>query len=209
MMGQAGTLGPRPSWADSTPTRIMSRTSGFPSADVEEVLRQRHQGYAAAKRRALAELVIQRAITDPRVGRPAVEAIAMSGSSDPGLGAVADPDALERLIQIHKSARSGDERHFALIELINQVSPARALPYLREVATSNGDDDAYWATIQIGRLAFGLNTSRAAPSERSQAEKLLRELYEQNLVKGRGAALLCETAVSHKWPSANRCRGIA
>jgi hypothetical protein len=207
LISQPRTWGPRPSWADSTPARIMSRGKEFPIAEVQEVLRQRHQGYPAAKRRELAELVVKRAIADPTVGRPAIEALAMSGSSDKGLGGTPDVGALDRLIQIHRSATSADERHFALIELINQVNPTRALPYLREVATSNNEDDAYWAVVQIGRLAFGLNTSRATPPERAQAEKLLRDLYDQNLVRGSGAGLLCETAAIHKWPSTTRCRG--
>jgi len=62
--------------------------------------------------------------------------------------------------------------------------------------------------MEIGRLAYGVNLSRAEPSERSQAQALLRELYDQNLVKGRAATLLCENAVSQKWPVAARCRGM-
>jgi len=96
VIGQPRNIGPRPPWSDSTPTRIMaSAGKGFPSDVVVEVLRQRHQSYSNAKRRELGELAATRAITEPRVGTPAITALSMSGSPDPGLGGVPNLGALD------------------------------------------------------------------------------------------------------------------
>src|SRR6476646_452310 len=68
--------GRRSPWAESMPSRIISNAAtGFPRDVVVEVLRQRHQSYSTAKRRELAELVVARAIAEPRVGTLAIVAI--------------------------------------------------------------------------------------------------------------------------------------
>jgi len=209
VIGQPRNIGPRPPWSDSTPTRIMaSAGKGFPSDVVVEVLRQRHQSYSNAKRRELGELAATRAITEPRVGTPAITALSMSGSPDPGLGGVPNLGALDLLIRIHGSATARDARHLAVSLLVDQVNPARALPYLRQLATSTNSDDASDGVSEIGRLAYGMPRSQPGPSERKQAEALLRELYDKNLVKPeRAARAMCEAALDHKWPPVARCRG--
>ena len=199
----------QPSWADSAPARIIASARGGISLEtVLEILRQRHKAYPEAKRRELADLVVARAIDDPHVGRVAILAVSMSGSSDPRLGGVPDPEALNRLIRIQQTAKNAGERGFALTELAHQINPSRALPFLRQLATSTNDRDASAAVSEISRVAYSLNTSLAEPAERSQAEVLLRELYDKNLVKGRGAIDLCEIAIMKQWPRAARCRGI-
>lgn len=181
----------------------------FPLEVVLEVLRQRRQPYPEAKRRELADLTVQRAIGEPRVSTDAILTLSMSGSSDMGIGGTPDPDALDRLIRVERNVGKRDEGRLALGYLIDQVNPARALPFLREVAVSTNSDDAYEAISEIGRLAYGVNQSRASPSDRSQAQVLLRELYDKDLVtQWRAFRLMCETAAFQKWPASKRCRGI-
>lgn len=208
--GQVPHLAPRNPLADSSPARIMSLASKrFPYGAVGEVLRQRHQTYPLSKRRELADRVVAFAIGVPGEAITAVSAIAASGSADPGWGGTPDPDALERLVRIQREAKSVGTRQAALTEMIGQINPSRALPYLQEVAVSNGDDaSAYLAVSEISRLAFG-SYPLGTQVERAQAEQLLRKMFDHDLVKsGPAGVYLCEVAAGHKWQTGNRCRGI-
>lgn len=206
---QGSRIAPKSPWADSTPTRIMSLgRGGIPISVVLEVLRQRHQAYSEGKRHELAESVVSRAIQDPRVGTSAIDAISISGAADPGLGGTPDPEALDRLIRISRGATSAEERHFALEQLVTQVNPARALPYLREVATSQDSTTAFFAVATIVRLGFS-RTVFSSAADRTAAQAVARDLFDNNLIKSTPVlAFLCDVARGAKWPSGGRCKGI-
>jgi hypothetical protein len=116
---------------------------------------------------------------------------------------------MDRLIQIHEGVTNVEVRRNALWEMVDQINPERALPYLERVATSSDEDGAAYAVQQIGRLAYGLKTSRASESDRAKAQSLLRRLVEGTQVRSQRAALkLCEIAATQKWRSGRRCAGI-
>lgn len=196
----------KPSWADSTPARIMSLTStGFPTEPIVHVLRQRHHAYTLAKRRELGDSLVARAIEPSTMSLDAVFALAVSGSADRAMTGLPNSDALEHLITVARTARSAETRSAALLQLVDQTDPARSFSFLREVATSTDATAAFVAADNLRKVAFG--SWRGSSTDRSKAASILHDLFEQDLVKtGLAHTVLCEAAVKQRWPSAPKCR---
>jgi len=187
-------------WRDSTPAVIMTfgGRKYFPSAVIVDVLRQRQKAFSLSKRQELADSVVARAIGPPLPGGgelepvEAVEALVMSGSTNPDLTGSPDPDVLDRLIRIHQQAKLRQARVMALTSLNQQLNPARALPYLKAVAESK--DMALLALDQLVSLARDPSHASAV---RDRATATLRELWDGERVS---LGELCRFAADHGWP---------
>lgn len=195
--------------ADSSAARILESadSKGIPTGVVVEVLRQQHRTYPAAKRQELADAVVARALSNPRVAADAINAIALAGSPDPTVAGIPDPEAMGRLILIHRGATNAETRRRALRQLVDQIQPARAVPYLKDVATSSDVEDGMIAVRELAHLGYGgAAYSRAKPSERPPAQAALRELYDHQLVKSPlGRSILCDLGATIHWPSSPQC----
>jgi hypothetical protein len=153
----------------------------LPQTVIYEVLRQVHQTYPAAKRAELADSVVEYAIRETGPGSDGLQAIGFSGSADPTLGGTPDPEALDRLLRIHREARDSMARSDVLYLFVEQVNPARAIPLLRDIATSPSDGSGWYAVIELERLAFKGN--RGSQGDRAAAADVLRELWQSRATK--------------------------
>ena len=204
---QRSTAPAKANWADSTPEKIMSLTrKSFPTGILLEVLRQRHRSYPAATRRELGDSLVALAVRQPEAADDPIFVIAFSGSSRV-VGGTADPEALDRLIEIARRAAGAETRKVAIAQSLEQINPSRAFPFLRQAATSANVDDAFAAVSGLVTFAFGTNTRGLSSADREAAGAMLQELFTKGLVKtGPASNILCRTAVNQNWPGSSRCR---
>jgi hypothetical protein len=182
---------------------------GFPTGTAIEVLRQQHRAYSLAKRRELGDSLVAYATRQTSSADDAILVIAMAGSARPGLPGVSDPEALDQLLRVYRQAVSSATRYAALVPLLDQIDPARAFARLREIAISSDDNGALTAVTELERFAFGSGSPGSA-ADRESAGALLKELFEQDLVKtGPALHALCGIASNRKWSAKGRCRGMA
>jgi hypothetical protein len=173
---------------------------------VVDILRQKSKPIALSKRRELADSLVARAIRLPNPNEPplspshAVEPFVFAGRAVSNFGGTPDPDALDRLIAIHRNAQLVPARIMAIGSLEEQVDPARALPYLKSVVLSPTDGTRHTALAQI--LGLAQNPSVTAAT-REQAAVVLRDLYDSERIAD-GA--LCRFAARHNWPPRSRGR---
>lgn len=199
-----------PALADSSVPALMklARRGTFPDEAAVEILRQGTRAYPEGKRLALADSIAELAINLRGSAVSAVGTIKRWGVADPHRSGQADPNALNYLIRISREARDADTRMGAIRGMVVQVNPARALPYLTEVAASARPKDALAAVDELIRLGFG--GSIGTPDDRASAAKALRQLYDAGAMKSDGAiSTLCQTAAWQRWPAKPMCRGGA
>jgi hypothetical protein len=189
-------------WVDSTPARILAAGGKKNVATwvIVDILRQKSKSFDAQKRRELSDSLVARAIALPGPNEPpltprhALEPFIFAGMAASTFGGTPDPDALDRLVTIHRSARLIDVRIMAIGALEQQVDPARALPYLKTVALSPTDGTRHTALAQV--LGLAQNASVTATT-RDQAAAVLRELYDSKRIAD---GELCRFAAEHGWP---------
>jgi hypothetical protein len=154
------------------------------------MLRQSRGPEPQAKRDELADSLMARVISARRTapGDHAIHEImalvnAGRPTRGPGTGPP-EPRALNWLIKVHREAVDPSMRVAALQGMIVQVTPNRALPYLREVAVSPDRTAA-----EALRLLAHLTTegSPLAPEERVEVMNGLRDLWERQLVRDEAA----------------------
>ena len=191
---------------DTSIAGIMARArrGAIPSETALDILRQRSGVHAQTKRAALADSITALAVANRNEAFRAVQVIARSGSRDRGLGGVADPDALDRLIRIHREAADPHTRRDALMTLLSQTNPGRALPYLRGIAISGSSEEGAAAVLQLDEFAFRSPT--ATGTDRARAEAILRELNDgSDVASGLALASICDVARSHAWRLKSNC----
>lgn len=194
---------PRP---DTSLTSIMARArrGNLPSGIVLDILRQRGAAYTAQSRNALADSITALAVSHAGEAFRAVQGITRSGARARSLGGQPDPGALDRLIDIHRNAANSHTRRDALLGMLSQTNPGRALAYLRDVSLSDAAEDAVVAILQLDEFA---SRSPDAPRvDRARAESILHELNDENLIKLPVAvASICDVARSHRWQLKSTC----
>ena len=200
----------RPTLADSSVSALMrlARQGSFPRDAAVEILRQGTQRYPQGKRLALADSITAFAIQLRGAAISAVGTIKQWGLPEPQLGGQADPVALTYLIRISREANDAETRSGAIRGMADQITPGRAVSYLKEIATSAQKGEALAAVSELQRLGFGASLGTA--DERAEAANALRALYDGGSMKS-GAAIseLCQIAAWQRWPAKSMCRGRA
>ncbi len=191
-----------PNLADSSVARIMAEAQhGLPTTPIIQVLRQQKGPQPQAKRDALGDALVARAIQSPG-GGSALVAIASAGFATAGRAhGTPEPRALEWLIRVHRESRDPNTRREALVQITAQVNPERAAGYLRQVVTSKEAGESAGDAMQhLIRLAL---SPALVPSEEERARLLtdLRELWDRGLVSDKLALVfLRELAADRRWP---------
>jgi hypothetical protein len=195
--------------ADSSVPRIMAKVhepgAGSSRLDVaRDILCGIGRPQARAKLDELADSLTAEAIAN--FGKPptvlsvdavlAEESIAGVGRSAFRPGCTPYTGSYERLIKIHKESASKAIRALALMDLLRMPGErGPALAYIRAVAVSTDPtaDAAVEDLIQATRTDQVWITN--TPSERADADAILRDLFEHNLVT-HGSASEIGSAVS-------------
>jgi len=122
---------------------------------VIDVLRQRSGPQPRAKRDALADSVVARAIRSNAAG-DMLDALATAGmqARDAREG-TPEPRALDWLIRIHRESVNQETRRGALVLMAVVVNRGRSIPYLVEVATARNDSTSPVALDQLLDMATG------------------------------------------------------
>lgn len=171
----------RQALADSTVPRIMAQArNGFPGGAIVDVLRQRGRPMSKAKRDELADSVVALAIRT-REAASAIVALASAGRPMETVeDGTPDPRALEWLMRVHRESRDNPSRRMAIHEMVRQVDPSRAIPYLQAVATAPDDPTAWVALDQL--LKFAVDPKLGSADERPRRMVELRRMWDRGLV---------------------------
>ena len=191
-------------WADSSVPRILAQgPRHIPYSVVLDVLRQRGRGQPVAKRKELGDSLVAVAIRTPDA-ISLVSTINSAGrTADSGRVGTPEPNALDWLIRIHRDGQDSGTRAAAIDGILEQVNPARALPYLRDVATSPSDPTAWLALEKM--ISFVLSENIGSPAEKAAVLSQLREMWERGLVTNQLALVQFERfARARKWPRRTR-----
>ena len=167
---------------DSSPAQIMAHgRGGVLYEPVVDVLRQQSRPQSVGKRAELADSVVALAIRTAGANM-AVTVLGAAGhpshAREPG---TPEPRALDWLIRVHRESQHNPTRRAAIHSMMDQVDPARAIPYLRQVATTSDDETAWVALAKL--IAFGVDERLGSPGERQQRLADLRAMWDQRLVR--------------------------